>query len=481
MARKNKLNKKQQHRDTTILTYARALNLHTTEAYQQWCMQQGFSTNVNKTQVQLERELQRYKQVSALQKMKQYKREENRLHLIQKIYSNEIRHKDLNNDVLKLISHGFKTLQNKSLLRDVFLYLDEHTKLLTHTDYVKGIISFVKHYTWWQRPIMEWQPGTRNAARQFSALARYLFTQYDIPAFMDSAWYKDDVKAQKWFIHIGEGKNIRTAYSLPIRMTKKMAHYFIQAPANYEINAAFRWAQIHALGGNKAIADAVAGTQLARVFTDNDFCLSVMQFFIDNPMLDVSQYNPIVDYIWNQKYENRMLFIERGIAREEGPAQPNFSMHGRTPDTLLNQVEIWHRQLGRELRGGDLQWVKSEFADYNYVEGHENSRNMKIWTINELLSSNELIAEGRKQSHCVASYARSCFTGKTSIWTMGLQNCLYANKGQIRQKLLTIELHILSKTIRQIRGLRNRLASSDEMDVIYRWAHKQGFAIAKYV
>ena len=480
MARKNKLNKKKQDRNAMILTYARALNLHTIEAYQQWCMQQGFSTNINKTQIQLEHELQRYKQVFALQRMKQYKREENKHYLIQKIYANEIRYKDLNNDVLKLISHGFKTTQNKSLLRDVFLYLDEHTKLLTHTDYVKGIISFVKYYTWWIRPVMEWQPGTRNAARQFSALARYLFAQYKVPAFMDSVWYKDDVNAQKWYIHIGEGKNIRTAYSLPIRMTKKMAHYFIQAPAHYEINAAFCWAQIHALGGNKIIADGVSGTQLARVFTDNEFNLSVMRFFIDNPMLDVSQYNPIVDYIWDQKYENRMVFIERGVAREEGPAQPNFTMRGRTADTLLKQVEIWHRQLGKELRGGDLQWVKSEFADYNYVEGRENNCNMKIWTISELLSSNELIAEGRKQSHCVASYARSCFTGKTSIWTMELQNCLYANKAQMRQKLLTIELHTLSRTICQIRGLRNRFASDIEMEVIYRWARKQGFSIARY-
>ena len=481
MARKNKLNKKQQDRNTTILTYVRALNLHSIEAYQQWCMQQGFSTNINKTRVQLDRELQRYKSVSALQKMKQYKREENRHHLIQKIYSNEIRHKDLNNDVLKLISHGFKTIQHKKLLRDVFLYLDENTKLLNHTDYVKAIIAFVKHHTWWHRPILEWEPRTRNAARQFSALARYLFAQYKVPVFMDSVWCQDDIKAQRWFIHIGEGKNIRTAYSLPIRMTKKMAHYFIQAPADYEINAAFRWAQIHALGGNKKIADAIAGTQLTRRFSDNEFCLSVMRFFIHNPMLDISQYNPIIDYIWNQKYENRIVFIERGIAREEGPAQPNFSMHGRTPETLLNQVEIWHRQLGIESRGGDLQWIKSEYMDYKTIEGREKNHDMKVWTISELLSSNELIAEGRKLSHCVASYARTCFTGKTTIWTMEVQNCFYGNNNQMREKQLTIELHTLSKTIRQIRGLRNRLANSDEMEIIYRWAKKQGFAIAKYV
>lgn len=476
MARKkHKLNNKQQDRNAMIMMHARAINLHSIDAYQQWCMQQGFSTNVNKTRVQLEREHQQYKRISALQKLKQYKREENMHHLIQKIYANEIRHKDLNSEVLKLISHGFKKTQNKQLLRDVLFQLDESTKLLAHTDYVKGVISFAAHFSLWLRPILEWQPKIRNAERQFSSLARHLFAQYDVPAFMDSVWYKGDGKAKGWFVHLGKGKNIRTASSLPVKMTKKMAHYFIQTPANYEVNAAFRWAQIHALGGNKMIADSVAETRLARVFNDDEFSLSVLRFFIDNPMLDSSQYNPIIDYIWNQKYENRVVFVERGIAREEGPEQPNFSMHGRTPATLLRHVDDWHRRLGKESRGGNLQWVKSKFVDFNYVEGRANSRNMKIWTISELLSSNELIAEGRKQNHCVATYARSCFSGSTSIWTMDVR------ESQVRQKLLTIELHNQSKTIRQIRGLRNRVATSSEMDIIYRWSHKEGFAIANYI
>lgn len=189
----------------------------------------------------------------------------------------------------------------------------------------------------------------------------------------------------------------------------------------------------------------------------------------------MSHYNPIIDYIWNQKYENRLVFVERGVAQEEGPAQPNFTMHGRTPDTLLRQVEKWHRQLGKEVRGGDLQWVKSKINDYRYMTGTVKKRNEKIWTIHELLSSNELIAEGRQQHHCVASYARSCYSGRSSIWTMSYQEYL------VRQKLLTIELKNDSKTIVQVRGLRNRLPTEGEMDVIRHWSAKEGLTIASYV
>ncbi len=52
------------------------------------------------------------------------------------------------------------------------------------------------------------------------------------------------------------------------------------------------------------------------------------------------------------------------------------------------------------------------------VEGARDSKNMRIWPIRELLNSNELIAVGRHQRHCVATYAHSCYSGRSSIWAM---------------------------------------------------------------
>ena len=140
-----------------------------------------------------------------------------------------------------------------------------------------------------------------------------------------------------------------------------------------------------------------------------------------------------------------------------------------------SQVDSWHRRLGKESRGGHLQWVKSKVPDFRYVEGKAESRNMKVWTIRELLNSEELAAEGRSQQHCVATYARSCLKGHTSIWTLDMQTNIN------REKLLTIELHLRDKTIRQVRGLRNRLATKAEIDVIRRWATKENLTIANYV
>ncbi|TVR29607.1 MAG: hypothetical protein EA404_14415, partial [Spirochaetaceae bacterium] len=57
----------------------------------------------------------------------------------------------------------------------------------------------------------------------------------------------------------------------------------------------------------------------ARDFRDNQFWLELIRFFARNPMLDTAHYQPIVDYIWNQKYENQAVFVARGVVQETGP------------------------------------------------------------------------------------------------------------------------------------------------------------------
>ena len=50
-------------------------------------------------------------------------------------------------------------------------------------------------------------------------------------------------KLRDWFVHIGDGKNIRSA-GTPIPLTKLMAHHFMQAPDEITIEGALRWGQI---------------------------------------------------------------------------------------------------------------------------------------------------------------------------------------------------------------------------------------------
>ena len=78
-------------------------------------------------------------------------------------------------------------------------------------------------------------------AEQFGSLARHLLARYDVPAFLDAAWRDgltaEGVRHQGWFKHVGRGENIRTADDLPIPMTKRMAHHFLQTP---QVSASWR-------------------------------------------------------------------------------------------------------------------------------------------------------------------------------------------------------------------------------------------------
>ena len=393
---------------------------------------------------------------------------------IDDIYHNRFSSEAIKNEIQKEIYQAFECTQHRNILYESLRYLERKTKLLQELKFTRAVIGLIEHFHHWVKPLEDWKIKTHNIERQFSSVARHLLTEFNVPIFMDKAWFNGNKDHQEWFIHIGTGKNICTIPSLPVRLTRKMAHYFLLAPDNYTIDAAIRWGQIHALGGDKFLADAVIKTRLGNDFHDNSFVETVIRFFIRHPMLDRAHVNPIVDYIWNQKYEDRIIFIDRGVPQGIGPERPNFSMRGRTPDSLLREVEEWHIRLGRESSGENLQWAKTGINEFHFSEGDKNSPNFKMWRIRELLNGQELIQEGRELKHCVSSYAKSCYQGEASIWTMEVETQIGI------EKLLTIEVKNAMNEIRQIRGKRNRLPDKKEKSIIGRWAEKENLQLSAY-
>ena len=451
------------------------LGISSVEAYKAWCRAHNFNQGLDKGSRQRQDELYAMMRTRADKVMAQDKKDRDLKDILPKIYNQELRSEQLQNAVLRVISEAFEaSIAPKALLK-LLLYLDTNSDLLKEDTHIQGIAALANHHESWIRPLETWKVKKHNRDRQFSELARHLLAAYAVPSFMDSVWFNGNITHQDWFKHIGTGQNIRTAPDLPILLTKKMAHHFLKAPKDYTVAEALRWGQVHALGGDRYLVDALRQTRLTRTFSNDDFWLNVIRFFTANPMLDVNHVNPIVDYIWHQRYENRRVFIERGVAREIGPAQPNFSMNGRTPETLLRQVEAWHSELGRQVKGGDLEWIRSGIGEFHFLEGSEAARNMRFWSIRELLSSDELIDEGRAMQHCVSTYAGSCHAGRSSIWTMEIED----ENG--RRKILTIEVAPRVKAIRQVRGKRNRSPTPKEKNLLRNWADQEGLSFGEYI
>ena len=155
------------------------------------------------------------------------------------------------------------------ILQRLLLFCRDETDLLTAQDasrYADALLAIAAHHLDWVRPLEGWRATSYNARRQFRSLVRHLVARYDVPDFLDAAWFEgltpEGVKHQRWYKLIALGRNIRTMDDLPIPLTKKQAHQFLHAPDDFDILSAFRWAVIIDLGGNERLVRSILQTRI---------------------------------------------------------------------------------------------------------------------------------------------------------------------------------------------------------------------------
>jgi hypothetical protein len=358
------------------------------------------------------------------------------------------------------------------------------TDLLTAPDaprFAQALLALSAHHRDWIRSLWDWRKPSHNVVRQFRSLVRHLIARYDVPVFLDSAWLAgltvEAVQHQGWYKHIASGQNVRTAPDLPIPLTKKQAHHFLRAPDDFDIPAAFRWAVIVDLGGDERMVRSILKTWVGTSCDLDEFWLSVFRFFAANPMLDPTHHGPIVDFLRHQKFE---LSVPNPLAGRPGqpaliPAQPNLSMKGRTPESVLRAMREWHRSLalGRA-KSIAASWGPSGFPGFEWEDGADEDR--RVYRIVELQTASELVAEGWAMRHCVASYVGSCSSSRTSIWSLRKS---IENGRDIR--LVTIEVSNRPGTIVQVRGCCNRLPSEGELAILESWGQAGGPALSYWM
>jgi hypothetical protein len=362
-------------------------------------------------------------------------------------------------------------------------YVQTRTALLHPTNSPKdhrgklndGLVALALYHSDWLRSVETWVPTQQNCYPQFASLAQHLFARFPVPACMTSVWFDlplgERLPQHTWYKHLGLGQNIRTA-SLPMQLTRTMAHLFHQAPHHFSAVAALRWAQVRGMGGNEALARAVVGTRLGKILENEVFWETVLQFFVNQPSLDLAQVGPIVDFLQHQRFEWRDGVSPTGALGKQPPPQPDFTMRGRTTASLGRLVREWHRQLGQESQQPSIAWQRSAINEFQMVEGSEELGNVRIWTVSELLNSRALFLEGQSMRHCVATYVKSCIRRQTSIWSMQIEH----QRG--RHRVLTIEVDLLKRTICQARKKANQRPHEKEIAVMERWAKEQGLKVS---
>lgn len=462
-----------------------ALGLSTVEEYIDWCARHGFGTRPDKHWHQRckERYFASQQDIQSRWARKKRERHDPRSAIIA-IANNELAASDLTCPHLISISTAFETLEGNA--RDAFLrvllHVQDRADLLAirpvvpqfgtqpGNTFIEALSAVAGIHKRWLRSVEEWQPRTHNSRRQFSSLARHLLAKYPIPVFMDSVWFKGQApearRQQEWFMRMGSGESPRHM-DLPVRLTKRMVHHFLRAPTDSTVEAALRWAQVLGLGGNVRLAEAVLGSKLATDFDHDEFWVSVIRWLIANPMLDTRQVGPIVDYIRHQKFEPQQA------EANSRPLQPDFSIQGRTPASLLRQIQEWHGDLRKQPQQPiQVTWYESGIDECEWIVDSATPEHERRWTIKEILNRKDLFTEGCVMRHCVASYEHLCASGRSSIWSLGIE----CNDGR-RKRVLTVEVAVRRKAICQVRGKANRLPTEKEMGILRRWAAQEGLTV----
>jgi hypothetical protein len=216
----------------------------------------------------------------------------------------------------------------------------------------------------------------------------------------------------------------------------------------------------------------VAETFLADLQIDEPFWFTVIHFLVNHPELPLSQVGPAVDYVRVRK---------AGFGNSDAP-EPDFTMKGRTTESLLKRMAEWHDALARLDRKGRHTWSPCGITPLDRTEKDPLSSATCRWRILEITDCMALAEEGRAMRHCVRSYQNACLKGDTSIWSLRVS---FTGNPTVR-RLLTIQVNNQRRAIVQVRGNCNQTLSAMRghrrmmlaREVLRDWARQHHLGIA---
>ena len=461
--------------DAAVTAHVQALGLVDLDAYQAWCREQGLSDGLHKGPRQRRKEIDLARDLasrSALRKVRQLTRRPR--DTIGAIFAGAIALQDLRPRYLGHVARHAAALEDRPAARGAFRDLllaaevaradlfDVTAPAITRfgprdgNTWLDGLAALARRHEHWLQSPDGWRPAGHGPRRHFASLARHLLAHYEVPAPFDTVFFLDDpdeaARQQSWFEHVGAGGNLRTAPGLPVALTKRMAHEVLRAPERYHLVEALRYGQIVGQEGGRDLVETVLATRLGESFAHEEFWSTFVHWLTRHPMLDPEWVGPIADYVQEQKYERQEIALPGGGTVWQDPPQPNFSMKSRSVDKLLRQVEEWHARLARDQRVPTDQWSRCDIGELSVAEPDRESGKTLTWSVRELTSTDELVAEGKAMHHCVRSYADNCRRGRKAVFSLQI-----ADEEGNHERLMTIAVNPSGRRVTEARGRFNAL------------------------
>lgn len=309
--------------------------------------------------------------------------------------------------------------------------------------------------------IKDWKPQGKSPLSLFRSLCVYLLSKYNTPVFLWSSFFAPEGPDAEKMIDVAAylaaggsfKKYMKTHPNFTVPLTSNMIAEFIRSPADYTFMKALRSAQVKCLGGSARLRDALMETPWGDRMgskAEEEFWVSAVQWFGKQGLLDPAKVSPMCDYLSH-------CFV----------TEAHYSLKGRTALTVIRGMEAWHHELQRTRPDknykGVLVYTPSGYKDAEFDFSKPDEHKVEIWRINEILTAKELFAEGKRQNHCVGSYASSIESGRISIWTMTKED----ETGN--WAMLTLEMVNSTGNVVQARGRFNRSATIQELNILNRW------------
>lgn len=314
-----------------------------------------------------------------------------------------------------------------------------------------NLLRFDRHLV---REPEDWPGASGHPLAVVDSLASHLFGRYPTPRFLSSVWFGhntlDRVERRSWFIAHAQGQRFRSL-GLPIAMTRRMEHVFLRTPDHVAFDHALRRAEVIGLGGTPDLADVVLTTRLVDSFANADRWRDALAWLVRcGDSVELEQVRPLVD------------FLQANLNAVD--------LRGRTFASVMRLVADWHGWLGRQ-QTRIVRWLRSRWTGMvTPAHPRPDEPRSAEWTITELLDSRELAHEGRAMRHCVASYAQACAARASSIWSLRHRWCGEA----VSRSVLTVEVRPSTGMIVQLRGKANARARGEPLQLVRRWAAREG-------
>ncbi len=371
----------------------------------------------------------------------------------------------------------FWSLERKPAAYEAALYFANRIpKLIEYEDWMRGFAALIYQYDEW---LGDWRRCTlrsHNVPRAMSQLARQLLCRYPVPSILDEALNQGpDSPYLDWFRLIGNGTSVLKLPNSPVNFTKKQAHCFLQAPVGWTLIQGIRYGQLKAMGASDTLIAAINETFLGREIDVNPFSDTLLLFLAQN-----------ANFLSQPLVEQMIDFV-----RAQRDLYPEYSLKGRTVNSVLKASMAWHAQLGQgayyydggyygyRRRNQKLQnftW-SGEFVPWSMEQRLKDNR-IRVYQVLELCSFFDLIAEGREMHHCVASYSGRCVQGNSRILSVREliltehydENGVPHRELVVGKRLATLEYAPGVKAVVQAQMAFNKAPDADVKAIIHQWA-----------